>query len=50
MSCPILGSSPRTSLGVQPLDLPLMRRLRVRPDAKIEGPRRLILRLLLAQA
>ena len=32
---------------MQPLDLPLMRRLRVPPDAEIEGARRLILKLLL---
>ena len=34
-------------LGVQPLDLPLMRRLGVPPDARVEGARRLILKLLL---
>jgi hypothetical protein len=34
-------------LGVQSLNLPLMRRFRVPPDARIEGARRLILKLLL---
>ena len=33
--------------GVQPLDLPLVRRLRVPTDARVEGARRLILKLLL---
>src|SRR5579863_885420 len=32
---------------MQPLDLPLMRRLRAPPDARVEGARRLILKLLL---
>ena len=36
-----------TDLGVQPLDLPLVRRFRIPPDTQVEGPRRLILQLLL---
>jgi hypothetical protein len=32
----IPGSSPTTSLGVTPLDLPLMRRIGVPPDAGVE--------------
>ena len=34
-------------LGVQPLDLPLMRSLCISPDASVEGARSLILKLLL---
>jgi hypothetical protein len=34
-------------LGVKTLDLPLVSRLRVPPDAGVERPRRLILKLLL---
>ena len=47
VNCPILGSSPRTSLGVQLLDLARRRRLRVRPDLGIECPRRVVQQLLL---
>ena len=32
---------------MQPLDLPFMRRFRIPPNARVEGPRGLILKLLL---
>jgi len=40
-------NSELADLGVQPLDLPLMRRLRVPSDARVEGARRLVQKLLL---
>src|SRR3974390_602281 len=47
VSCPILGSSPRTSLGVKLLDLARRRRLGVEPNFRIERPRRVVLQLFL---
>ncbi len=42
-----VGVRPGAAHGVQPLDLPLMRRFRVPPHPGIERPPRLILKLLL---
>src|SRR5271169_6029642 len=47
VSWPILGSSPRTSLGVKLLDLARRRRFRVYADPRIERPRRMVQKLFL---